>query len=58
MMPFPLFGIDGVFFANRPASNTSGATPNLAGLAAVPLTVLLRAKPAEVRDFLAGTSTS
>ena len=36
LMPFPLFGIDGVFFANRPASNTSGATPNLAGLAAVP----------------------
>ena len=36
LTPFPLFGIDGVFFANRPASNASGATPSLAGLAAVP----------------------
>jgi poly(hydroxyalkanoate) depolymerase family esterase len=36
LTPFPLFGIDNVFFANRPGTAAAGATPSVAERAAVP----------------------
>jgi hypothetical protein len=36
LTPFPLFGIDNVFFANRPGTAAAGATPSVVERTAVP----------------------